>query len=150
MVAPPKGFDLNNLESLWSNTGKTDKNKKTKVYESIQNGTTPYDIENPGLDNTFEMFQNKPEEIPSKIKDFGKRDISNEYHTFDELEYKYAKQQVNNGLLRETMVPNSNGNFIKSSLNEKGSPYGYIIAHKAPKEQFEFENFYHTLVDNNV
>ncbi len=35
MVVPPKDFDLNNLESLWSDTGKIDKSKKTKVYEPI-------------------------------------------------------------------------------------------------------------------
>ena len=35
MVIPPKNFDLNNLESLWSDTGKIDKSKQTKVYEPI-------------------------------------------------------------------------------------------------------------------
>lgn len=32
---PPKDFDLNNLENLWVDSGKVDKNKKQKVYAPI-------------------------------------------------------------------------------------------------------------------
>ena len=102
----------------------------------LEYGTTPYDIENPQLDNTFKMFHDQPEETPSKIEEFGQRDISKEYNTFDQLENKYKKRVEStgySGLLKETYVPGSKGNFIKSSLNEKsklkGTPYGYIIAH---------------------
>ena len=35
VVIPPKDFDLNNLENLWTDTGKIDKNKKEVVYTPI-------------------------------------------------------------------------------------------------------------------
>ena len=34
-MVPPKDFDFNNLESLWADTGKIDKNKKDVVYTPI-------------------------------------------------------------------------------------------------------------------
>lgn len=35
VVVPPKDFDFNNLESLWADSGKIDKNKKEMVYTPL-------------------------------------------------------------------------------------------------------------------
>jgi len=35
VIVPPKNFNLNNLENLWVEHGKVDKNKKKVVYEAI-------------------------------------------------------------------------------------------------------------------
>ena len=43
IVVPPKDFDLNNLENLWKDTGKIDKNKvENVVYAPIQIQTKKY------------------------------------------------------------------------------------------------------------
>lgn len=34
-MVPPKDFDFNNLESLWADTGKIDKNKKEMIYKPL-------------------------------------------------------------------------------------------------------------------
>ena len=136
--------DVIDFSKLTKDTVKKEKKRTEKAFEGENNEdhtkvldytTTPYDISNPKLDNTFELFHDKPEEIPSKIKDFGQRDITNEFYTFDRLENVYKKSSSSKGYgnMKETYVPGSDGNFIKSSLNEKskveGSPFGYIIAH---------------------
>lgn len=73
MVVPPKGFDLNNLENLWQENGKIDKNKKEnvsyapmalepkalkgvetrlKLTEDINFSMTNFDKVNKGLNNS--------------------------------------------------------------------------------------------------
>ena len=73
VVVPPKGFDLNNLENLWQENGKIDKNKKEnvmyapitlepkvpigvetrlKLTEEINFSMTNFDKVNKGLNNS--------------------------------------------------------------------------------------------------